>query len=113
MPDWKKIINPWTELGKEEYNCFMCSPTNPKGLHLSFYEDGDDVVTLRKQTGQDGGADLAAADDDDVHIVRSFSGRSMSKCRNTHISIILHPCEYFYLFFQRFGPEGRFCANSV
>ena len=45
MPDWKKIINPWTELGKEEYNCFMCSPTNPKGLHLSFYEDGDDVVT--------------------------------------------------------------------
>ena len=46
--------------------------------------------------------------DDDVHIACSFSTRSISKCKDTHTIIILHACEYFYLFFQRFGPEGRF-----
>lgn len=45
MPDWKKIVNPWGDLPKEDYNCIMCSPYNPKGLHLSFYEDGDYVLT--------------------------------------------------------------------
>ncbi|MGN0202438.1 MAG: PaaI family thioesterase [Candidatus Cryptobacteroides sp.] len=45
MPDWKKIINPWSGLGQEDYNCFLCSPGNPKGLHLSFYEEGEDIVT--------------------------------------------------------------------
>lgn len=38
----KKLINPY--LNKEGYNCFGCSPTNPIGLHLEFWEDGDDVV---------------------------------------------------------------------
>ncbi len=37
-----KIKNPWTH--KDGYNCFGCSPDNPIGLHLHFYEDGDDVV---------------------------------------------------------------------
>jgi len=40
----KKIINPW--LGIEGYMCFACSPDNPSGLHMEFYEDGDDVVAL-------------------------------------------------------------------
>lgn len=39
----KKLINPYLE--KEGYNCFGCSPTNPIGLHLEFWEDGEDVVT--------------------------------------------------------------------
>ena len=34
----KKIINPWRN--HEGYNCFGCSPDNPIGLHLEFYEDG-------------------------------------------------------------------------
>ena len=39
----KKIINPW--LGIKGYNCICCSPGNPRGLHLDFWEDGDDIVT--------------------------------------------------------------------
>ena len=32
----------------EGYNCIGCSPDNPFGLHLCFYEDGDDIVTTWK-----------------------------------------------------------------
>lgn len=39
----KKIINPY--LGKEGYNCICCSPNNPIGLRLEFWEDGEDVLT--------------------------------------------------------------------
>lgn len=39
----KKIKNPW--LHKPGYNCICCSPTNPLGLHLEFWEDGEDIVT--------------------------------------------------------------------
>ncbi|MBR4712938.1 MAG: PaaI family thioesterase [Paludibacteraceae bacterium] len=39
----KKIINPWYNY--PGYNCFGCSPDNPIGLHLSFYEDGDYIVS--------------------------------------------------------------------
>ena len=39
----KRIINPWE--GMAGYNCIGCSPDNPIGLHLCFYEDGDDIVT--------------------------------------------------------------------
>jgi acyl-coenzyme A thioesterase PaaI-like protein len=44
----KKIINPWKDL--EGYLCFACSPNNPSGLHMEFYEEGDDVVSLWKPT---------------------------------------------------------------
>ncbi len=37
----RRIINPWSHL--QGYNCIGCSPNNPIGLHLEFYEDGDDV----------------------------------------------------------------------
>ena len=40
----QKIKNPW--LHKEGYQCFGCCPTNQSGLHLEFYEDGDDIVTF-------------------------------------------------------------------
>ncbi len=39
----KKIINPWS--GHPKYNCFGCAPNNPFGLHMEFYEDGDDIVS--------------------------------------------------------------------
>ncbi len=38
----KKIRNPFVVL--EGYNCFGCSPDNPLGLHLSFIEEGDEIV---------------------------------------------------------------------
>ena len=38
----KKIINPWE--GLDGYMCFGCAPSNPMGLHMEFYEDGDDIV---------------------------------------------------------------------
>lgn len=39
----KKIVNPY--LGKDGYNCICCSPNNPIGLHLEFWEDGEDILT--------------------------------------------------------------------
>ncbi len=42
----KKIINPWE--GLDGYMCFACSPMNPSGLHMEFYEDGDDIVAIWK-----------------------------------------------------------------
>ena len=42
----KKIINPWTELTEEGYNCFACAPHNPCGLKMEFWEDGDDIVSF-------------------------------------------------------------------
>ncbi|MDR2809778.1 MAG: PaaI family thioesterase, partial [Tannerellaceae bacterium] len=44
----KKIINPWEEV--DGYLCFACSPNNPSGLHMEFYEDEDDIVSLWKPT---------------------------------------------------------------
>ncbi len=41
--DMKKIINPWCD--HPQYNCFGCSPKNPFGLHMEFYEDGDYIVS--------------------------------------------------------------------
>ena len=41
----KKIINPYEGMGREEgYHCFACAPRNEHGLHMEFYEDGDEVV---------------------------------------------------------------------
>ena len=42
----KKIINPWLGLSDKGYNCFACAPTNPYGLKMEFYEDGDDIVSI-------------------------------------------------------------------
>ena len=33
------------------YNCIGCSPDNPFGLHLHFYEDRDDIVSTWKPSG--------------------------------------------------------------
>ena len=45
----KKILNPWE--GMPGYNCIGCSPDNPFGLHLHFFEDGDDIVSKWKPSG--------------------------------------------------------------
>ncbi len=42
----RKIKNMW--LSKKGYDCFGCSPDNPLGVKMEFYEDGDDVVCLWK-----------------------------------------------------------------
>ncbi|MCD4746487.1 MAG: PaaI family thioesterase [Bacteroidales bacterium] len=39
----KKIINPY--INKKEYNCFGCSPNNPYGLKMEFYEDDDYIIS--------------------------------------------------------------------
>ena len=44
----KKILNPWK--GIDGYMCFACSPDNPVGLHMEFYEDKDDIVSFWKPT---------------------------------------------------------------
>jgi uncharacterized protein (TIGR00369 family) len=41
----RKITNPFNEMAsKGEYNCFGCSPANEIGLHLEFWEDGNEVL---------------------------------------------------------------------
>ena len=40
----KKILNPY--LNKEGYNCVCCAPNNPVGLHLEFWEEGEDILTI-------------------------------------------------------------------
>jgi uncharacterized protein (TIGR00369 family) len=39
----KRLVNPFTKL--EGYNCFGCSPRNPLGLHLTFTEENDEIVS--------------------------------------------------------------------
>lgn len=38
----RDIMNPY--IGMEGYQCFGCSPDNPIGLHMKFYEEGDFVL---------------------------------------------------------------------
>ena len=40
----KRIKSPW--LGAEDYDCIGCSPTNPNGLKMEFYADGEEVVGI-------------------------------------------------------------------
>ena len=42
----KKIRNPFAGLEDKGYNCFACCQSNPFGLKMEFYEDGEDVVCL-------------------------------------------------------------------
>ena len=39
----KKLKNPYASF--PEYNCFACSPDNPLGLKMEFFEDGDQIVS--------------------------------------------------------------------
>ena len=39
----RKIINPYAQSGRESYQCFGCSPKNPIGLQLEFWQDGNGV----------------------------------------------------------------------
>ena len=44
----KRIINPWTHT--PGYNCFGCSPDNPIGTKMRFFEDGDSIVSIWRPT---------------------------------------------------------------
>ncbi|OFY05762.1 MAG: hypothetical protein A2W93_14640 [Bacteroidetes bacterium GWF2_43_63] len=39
----KNLYNPYRKV--EGYNCFGCSPGNPIGLHLTFIEEGDEIIS--------------------------------------------------------------------
>ena len=39
----RKIYNPFRE--REGYHCFGCSPDHLSGLQMSFYEEGDEIVS--------------------------------------------------------------------
>lgn len=39
----RKILNPYHDCSGDEYNCFGCSPNNGIGLHLHFFEDGEEL----------------------------------------------------------------------
>ena len=72
----EKIKNPY--LGKEGYRCICCSPENPIGLHLSFYEDGDDVLTQwRPSENFQGWVKPKAANDGGNN---AFGGKVPSSC---------------------------------
>lgn len=40
----RKIRNPYAKSGRAEYQCFGCSPNNEIGLHLEFWEEGEEVT---------------------------------------------------------------------
>ncbi|MCX6249070.1 MAG: PaaI family thioesterase [Bacteroidetes bacterium] len=40
----RKIRNPFR--GREGYSCFGCSPDHLSGLQLSFFEEGDDILSV-------------------------------------------------------------------
>ena len=44
----KRIINPWTRT--PGYNCFGCSPDNPIGTRMRFFEDGDQIISIWRPT---------------------------------------------------------------
>ena len=44
----KRIINPWTHT--PGYNCFGCSPDNPIGTRMRFFEDGNDIISIWRPT---------------------------------------------------------------
>lgn len=46
----RKLQNPWLKLS--EYKCFGCSPNNIAGVHMTFYEDGDEIVSVWKPESQ-------------------------------------------------------------
>ena len=40
----KQLNNPWINI--PGYNCFACAPSNPIGLKMKFFLDGEDVVSI-------------------------------------------------------------------
>ncbi|MBQ5753035.1 MAG: PaaI family thioesterase [Alistipes sp.] len=46
----RKVINPW--IHEEGYHCFGCDPTHEHGLRMEFYEDGDEIVSRWRPTGE-------------------------------------------------------------
>ena len=38
----KKLSNPYAAY--PQYNCFGCSPTNPMGLKMEFFQEGEEII---------------------------------------------------------------------
>ena len=45
----KLLTNPFRTL--DGYNCFGCSPDNPHGLRMQFFDEGDSVISTWEPTG--------------------------------------------------------------
>lgn len=46
----KKLLNPWIDL--PGYNCFGCAPNNFAGVQMTFFEDGENIVSVWKPKPQ-------------------------------------------------------------
>ncbi len=46
----KKLTNPWLNI--PGYFCFGCAPENKAGVRMSFYSDGDEVISIWKPEQQ-------------------------------------------------------------
>ena len=46
----RRLANPW--IGIHGYNCFGCAPSNDSGVQMSFYEDGNEVVSIWRPKAQ-------------------------------------------------------------
>jgi uncharacterized protein (TIGR00369 family) len=44
----RQLSNPFSSL--DGYNCFGCSPDNPNGLRMQFFDEGDTVVSAWEPT---------------------------------------------------------------
>lgn len=42
----KKIANPFVKNDPNDYKCFGCSPKNDIGLHLEFFDNGDELIAF-------------------------------------------------------------------
>ncbi|MBR5856118.1 MAG: PaaI family thioesterase [Bacteroidales bacterium] len=40
----RRLKNPW--LGIHGYNCFGCAPSNENGVQMSYYEEGNEIISI-------------------------------------------------------------------
>ena len=54
----KQLNNPW--LGIEGYKCFACAPSNPIGLKMKFFLDGEDILSAYDKFIHDNNIDVVS-----------------------------------------------------
>ena len=125
----RKISNPFE--GKQGYNCFGCCKDNPIGVHMDFYEDGDDIVSFWKPDGNyqgwvnvlHGGIQATLMDEIAGWVVfrklqLTLRGRILKQVRNlvtvgvtlenSHGEICTEATALYYLFNEKQSKENGF-----
>ena len=125
----RKISNPFE--GKQGYNCFGCCKDNPIGVHMDFYEDGDDIVSFWKPNGNyqgwvnvlHGGIQATLMDEIAGWVVfrklqLTLRGRILKQVRNlvtvgvtlenSHGEICTEATALYYLFDEKKSKENGF-----